>query len=139
MSSKKYYMVPVYQMIREDLGWEDIDFILLDNIIVFKIEDGYEELDHFNNFRLLSREYSNDIKPNVLNDSLGLYLNEDDINEENRVEFFTFYEDDVVRLRCYRKLNSSFKMQYYQKNNFDDFVKDEDAKIKRLKNIKKTG
>ena len=49
-SSKEYYLVPVYLMIAEDIGYGDIEFELLDNIIVFKTKKGYEELDGFNNF-----------------------------------------------------------------------------------------
>ena len=137
MSSKKYYMVPVYQMITEDLEWEDIDFVFLDNIIVFKTESGYEELDHFNNFNLINSEHYNNIKRDALNSDKYLCLNEDDINEDNRVEFFTFYEDDV-EFRCYRNLNESFRMKYYNKDNFDDFVKEEDTKVKAFEKIKKT-
>lgn len=137
MSSKKYYMVPVYQMITEDLEWEDIDFVFLDNIIVFKTESGYEELDHFNNFNLINSEHYNNIKRDALNSDKYLCLNEDDINEDNRVEFFTFYEADV-EFRCYRNLNESFRMKYYNKDNFDDFVKEKDTKVKAFEKIKKT-
>ena len=137
MSSKKYYMVPVYQMITEDLEWEDLDFVFLDNIIVFKTESGYEELDHFNNFNLINSEHYNNIKRDALNSDKYLCLNEDDINEDNRVEFFTFYEADV-EFRCYRNLNESFRMKYYNKDNFDDFVKEKDTKVKAFEKIKKT-
>ena len=137
MSSKKYYMVPVYQMITEDLEWEDLDFVFLDNIIVFKTESGYEDLDHFNNFNLINSEHYNNIKRDALNSDKYLCLNEDDINEDNRVEFFTFYEADV-EFRCYRNLNESFRMKYYNKDNFDDFVKEKDTKVKAFEKIKKT-
>ena len=59
-----------------------------------------------------------------------MYLNKDDIKEENRVEYYTFNEDE--KLRCYRKLNEKLKMKYYQKDNFNNFIKMKRRKIKAL-------
>ena len=56
MSSKEYYMVPVYVMLAEDFVCGDVDFMLLDKIIVSKTKNGYEELDGFNNFVIFSKK-----------------------------------------------------------------------------------
>ena len=42
----------------------------------------------------------------------------------------SFNEDE--KLRCYRKLNEKLKMKYYQKDNFNNFIKMKRRKIKAL-------
>lgn len=67
MNSSKYYKVPVYKVVAEDFVCGDIDYILLDNIIVSKRAKGYEELDGFNNFVVLTSEKDNNRRLNINN------------------------------------------------------------------------
>ncbi len=83
MSSKEYYFVPVYIMLVEDFGFGAIDFFLLDNIIVSKTKESYEELNGFNNFFVLKSEKCA-LLYNECYESY-LYLNADDFNEEHRI------------------------------------------------------
>ena len=90
MGSKEYYIVPVYTIIAEDIVCWDYDFDLLNYIIVSKTKNGYEELDGFNNFVIVRSELDEEKGLNIKNYYECLYLNEDDIKEENRVEYYTF-------------------------------------------------
>ena len=130
MGSKEYYIVTVYTIIAEDIECGDYDFDLLNYIIVSKTKNGYEELDGFNNFVIVRSELDEEKGLNIKNYYECLYLNKDDIKEENRVEYYTFNEDE--KLRCYRKLNEKLKMKYYQKDNFNNFIKMKRRKIKAL-------
>ena len=131
MSSKEFYYVPVYMMIAEDLGYGDIEYELLDKIIVSKTKNGYEELDGFNNFVILKSKKDENRTLNIINYDECLYLNEDDIKEENKVEYYTFNEEE--KLRCYRNLNEGLKMKYYKKDNFENFIKMKRRTIKTKK------
>ena len=131
MSSKEFYYVPVYMMIAEDLGYGDIEYELLDKIIVSKTKNGYEELDGFNNFVILKSKKDENRTLNIINYDECLYLNEDDIKEENKVEYYTFNEEE--KLRCYRNLNEGLKMKYYKKDNFENFIKMKRRNIKTKK------
>lgn len=131
MSSKEFYYVPVYMMIAEDLGYGDIEYELLDKIIVSKTKNGYEELDGFNNFAILKSKKDENRTLNIINYDECLYLNEDDIKEENKVEYYTFNEEE--KLRCYRNLNEGLKMKYYKKDNFENFIKMKRRNIKTKK------
>ena len=113
MSSKEYYMVPVYVMLAEDFGCDDIDFMFLDKIIVSKTKNGYQELDGFNNFVILKSEKDDNKRLNISNYDECLYLNSDDIKEENRVV-----------------INDTFNRDSYVKDNFDNFVKVKRGKVK---------
>ena len=115
MSSKEYYYVPVYVMLAEDFVCGDVDFMFLDKIIVSKTKTGYEELDGFNNFVILKSERDESKKLNIVNYDECLYLNEDDITEENRV-----------------MINHIFNRDNYVKDNFDNFIKMKREKIKVL-------
>ena len=115
MSSKEYYYVPVYAMLAEDFVCDDIDFMFLDKIIVSKTKNGYQELDGFNNFVILKSEKDDNKRLNVSNYDECLYLNEDDITEENRVV-----------------INYNFNRDNYVKDNFDSFVKIKREKVKVL-------
>ena len=116
MSSKEYYYVPVYVMLAEDFVCGDVDFMFLDKIIVSKTKTGYEELDGFNNFVILKSERDESKKLNITNYDECLYLNEDDITEENRVV-----------------INHIFNRDNYIKNNFDNFVKMKRENVKTKK------
>ena len=131
MSSKEFYYVPVYMMIAEDFGYGDIEYELLDKIIVSKTKNGYEELDGFNNFVILKSKKDENRTLNIINYDECLYLNEDDIKEENKVEYYTFNEEE--KLRCYRNLNEGLKMKYYKKDNFENFIKMKRRNIKTKK------
>ena len=131
MSSKEFYYVPVYAMIAEDFGYGDIEYELLDKIIISKTKNGYEELDGFNNFVVLKSKKDENINLNIINYDECLYLNEDDIKEENKVEYYTFNEEE--KLRCYRNLNEGLKMKYYKKDNFENFIKMKRRNIKTKK------
>ena len=115
MGSKEYYYVPVYVMLAEDFVCGDVDFMFLDKIIVSKTKTGYEELDGFNNFVILKSERDESKKLNIVNYDECLYLNEDDITEENRV-----------------MINHIFNRDNYVKDNFDNFIKMKREKIKVL-------
>lgn len=115
MGSKEYYVVPVYVMLAEDFVCGEVDFKFLDKIIVSKTKNGYEELDGFNNFVILKSERDDNKRLNITNYDECLYLNEDDINEENKVMF-----DD------------SFNRDSYVKDNFDNFLKMKRGKVKSL-------
>lgn len=128
MGSKEYYIVPVYTVIVDDVVCGDFDFDLLNHIIVSKTKNGYEELDGFNNFIIVKSERDETKELSIKNYCDCLYLNEDDIKEENRVEYYTFNEDE--KLRCYRKLNEKIKMRYYQKDNFNNFINIKRGKVK---------
>ena len=130
-NSKEFYYVPVYMMIAEDLGYGDIEYELLDKIIVSKTKNGYEELDGFNNFVILKSKKDENRTLNIINYDECLYLNEDDIKEENKVEYYTFNEEE--KLRCYRNLNEGLKMKYYKKDNFENFIKMKRRNIKTKK------
>lgn len=116
MSSKEYYYVPVYVMLAEDFVCGDVDFMFLDKIIVSKTKTGYEELDGFNNFVILKSERDESKKLNIVNYDECLYLNEDDITEENRVV-----------------INHIFNRDNYVKDNFDNFVKMKRGNVKTKK------
>ena len=131
MSSKEFYYVPVYMMIAEDLGYGDIEYELLDKIIVSKTKNGYEELDGFNKFVILKSKKDENRTLNIINYDECLYLNGDDIKEENKVEYYTFNEEE--KLRCYRNLNEGLKMKYYKKDNFENFIKMKRRNIKTKK------
>lgn len=131
MSSKEFYCVPVYMMIAEDFGYGDIEFEFLDKIIVSKTKNGYEELDGFNKFVILKSKKDENRTLNIINYDECLYLNEDDIKEENKVEYYTFNEEE--KLRCYRNLNEGLKMKYYKKDNFENFIKMKRRNIKTKK------
>ena len=135
MSSKEFYYVPVYAMIAEDFGYGDIEYELLDKIIVSKTKNGYEELDGFNNFVILKSKKDENRTLNIINYDECLYLNEDDIKDENKVEYYTFNEDE--KLRCYRNLNEGLKMKYYKKDNFENFSKLKSGNIKTKRLYKK--
>ena len=135
MSSKEFYYVPVYAMIAEDFGYGDIEYELLDKIIVSKTKNGYEELDGFNKFVILKSKKDENRTLNIINYDECLYLNEDDIKDENKVEYYTFNEDE--KLRCYRNLNEGLKMKYYKKDNFENFSKLKSGNIKTKRLYKK--
>ena len=135
MDIKEYYYVPVYMMLVEDSVCRGIEFKFLDNIIVSKTKNGYEELDSFNNFVILKSERDDNKRLSIVNYDECLYLNSDDFTEENKVEFYTFH-DEKEKIRCYRKLNQKFKMEFYQKDNFDYFVKTKKESVKKKKNYK---
>lgn len=135
MSSKEFYYVPVYAMIAEDFGYGDIEYELLDKIIISKTKNGYEELDGFNKFVILKSKKDENRTLNIINYDECLYLNEDDIKEENKVEYYTFNEDE--KLRCYRNLNEGLKMKYYKKDNFENFSKLKSGNIKTKRLYKK--
>ena len=135
MSSKEFYYVPVYAMIAEDFGYGDIEYELLDKIIISKTKNGYEELDGFNNFVVLKSKKDENRTLNIINYDECLYLNEDDIKEENKVEYYTFNEEE--KLRCYRNLNEGLKMKYYKKDNFENFSKLKSGNIKTKRLYKK--
>ena len=116
MGSREYYYVPVYVMLAEDFVCGDVDFMFLDKIIVSKTKTGYEELDGFNNFVILKSERDESKKLNIVNYDECLYLNEDDITEENRVV-----------------INHIFNRDNYIKNNFDNFVKMKRGNVKTKK------
>ncbi len=116
MDSKEYYYVPVYVMLAEDFVCGDVDFMFLDKIIVSKTKTGYEELDGFNNFVILKSERDESKKLNIVNYDECLYLNEDDITEENRV---------VIK--------HIFNRDNYVKDNFDNFVKMKRGNVKTKK------
>ena len=116
MSSKEYYMVPVYVMLAEDFVCGEVDFMLLDKIIVSKTKSGYQELDGFNNFVILKSEKDDNKRLNITNYDECLYLNEDDINEENEV-----------------MLDDSFNRDSYVKDNFDNFLKMKRERVKTKK------
>ena len=116
MGSKEYYMVPVYVMLAEDFVCGEVDFKFLDKIIVSETKNGYEELDGFNNFVVFKSEKDENKQLNIINYDECLALNEDDMNEENRVV-----------------INNNFNRDNYIKNNFDNFVK---MKRKRVKTKK---
>ena len=118
MDSKEYYMVPVYVMLAEDFGCGEIEFELLDKIIVSKTKNGYEELDGFNNFVVLKSERDDKKILNIVNYDECLYLNEDDIKEKNKVE-----------------INYSFNRDNYIKDNFDNFVKMKREIVKTKKKL----
>ena len=106
MSSKEYYMVPVYAMLAEDFVCGEIDFKFLDKIIVSETKNGYEELDGFNNFVILKSERNDNKRLNIVNYDECLYLSGDDFTEENMVV-----------------INDTFDRDNYAKENFDNFVK----------------
>lgn len=116
MSSKEYYMVPVYVMLAEDFVCGEVDFKFLDNILVSETKNGYEELDGFNNFVILKSERDDNKRLNITNYDECLYLNSDDFIEENRV-----------------LVDDTFNRDSYVKENFDNFIKMKrgNAKIKR--------
>ena len=116
MGSREYYYVPVYVMLAEDFVCGDVDFMFLDKIIVSKTKTGYEELDGFNNFVILKSERDESKKLNIVNYDECLYLNEDDITEENRV---------VIK--------HIFNRDNYVKDNFDNFVKMKRGNVKTKK------
>ena len=116
MGSREYYYVPVYVMLAEDFVCGEVDFMFLDKIIVSKNKTGYEELDGFNNFVILKSERDESKKLNIVNYDECLYLNEDDITEENRVV-----------------INHIFNRDNYIKNNFDNFVKMKRGNVKTKK------
>ena len=116
MSSKDYYFVPVYTMKVDDLVCNGFEFEFLDMLIVSKTKNGYEELDGFNNFVVFKSEKDENKQLNIINYDECLALNEDDMNEENRVV-----------------INNNFNRDNYIKNNFDNFVK---MKRKRVKTKK---
>ena len=116
MGSREYYYVPVYVMLAEDFVCGEVDFMFLDKIIVSKTKTGYEELDGFNNFVILKSERDESKKLNIVNYDEGLYLNEDDITEENRVV-----------------INHIFNRDNYVKDNFDNFVKMKRGNVKTKK------
>ena len=116
MGSREYYYVPVYVMLAEDFVCGDVDFMFLDKIIVSKNKTGYEELDGFNNFVILKSERDESKKLNIVNYDECLYLNEDDITEENRVV-----------------INHIFNRDNYIKDNFDNFVKMKRGNVKTKK------
>ena len=116
MGSKEYYYVPVYVMLAEDFVCGEVDFMFLDKIIVSKTKTGYEELDGFNNFVILKSERDESKKLNIVNYDECLYLNEDDITEENRVV-----------------INHIFNRDNYVKDNFDNFVKMKRGNVKTKK------
>lgn len=123
MGSKKKYAVPAYAMIAEDFVCGDIDFILLDKIIVSRTKTGYEELDGFNNFVVLKSEKGDSRRLNITNYDKCVFINEDDIKKENEVDVFCFHDDGDEKLWCYNQSNQDLKMQYYQKDRFTSFVK----------------
>ena len=123
MGSREYYYVPVYVMLAEDFVCGDVDFMFLDKIIVSKNKTGYEELDGFNNFVILKSERDESKKLNITNYDECLYLNEDDIKDENKVNVFCFHDDENEKLWCYNQSNQGLKMQYYQKDIFTSFIK----------------
>ena len=116
MGSREYYYVPVYVMLAEDFVCGEVDFMFLDKIIVSKNKTGYEELDGFNNFVILKSERDESKKLNIVNYDECLYLNEDDITEENRVV-----------------INHIFNRDKFCKNNFDNFVKMKRGNVKTKK------
>ena len=116
MGSKEYYYVPVYVMLAEDFVCGDVDFMFLDKIIVSKTKTGYEELDGFNNFVILKSKRDESKKLNIVNYDECLYLNEDDIIEENKVVF-----------------NEAFIKDNYVKDNFNSFVKMKRGNVKTKK------
>ena len=116
MGSREYYYVPVYVMLAEDFVCGDVDFMFLDKIIVSKTKTGYEELDGFNNFVILKSERDESKKLNIVNYDECLYLNEDDITEENRVV-----------------INHIFNRDNYVKDNFDNFIKMKRGNVKTKK------
>ena len=116
MSSKEYYMVPVYVMLAEDFVCGEVDFMLLDKIIVSKTKSGYQELDGFNNFVVFKSEKDENKQLNIINYDECLALNEDDMNEENRVV-----------------INNNFNRDNYIKNNFDNFLKMKRERVKTKK------
>ena len=116
MGSREYYYVPVYVMLAEDFVCGEVDFMFLDKIIVSKNKTGYEELDGFNNFVILKSERDESKKLNIVNYDEYLYLNEDDITEENRV---------VIK--------HIFNRDNYVKDNFDNFVKMKRGNVKTKK------
>ena len=123
MSSKKMYVVPVYAILAEDFGCGDIDFIMLDKIIVSKSKTGYEELEGFNNFVVLKSEKGDSNRLNITNYDKCVFINEDDIKDENEVNVFCFHDDENEKLWCYNQSNQGLKMQYYQKDIFTSFIK----------------
>ena len=116
MGSREYYYVPVYVMLAEDFVCGDVEFEFLDKIIVSKTKTGYEELDGFNNFVILKSKRDESKKLNITNYDECLYLNEDDITEENRVV-----------------INHIFNRDNYVKDNFDNFVKMKRGNVKTKK------
>lgn len=127
MSAKEYYIVPVYLMLAEDFVCKEVEFKLLDKIIVSKTKKGYEELDGFNNFVMVKSKKDESRKINIANYTEHLYLNEDDFKEENKVEFYK--EENIV---CYRKTKEKLKLKYYDKDKFNSFLetkKRQDEKI----------
>ena len=113
MGSKEYYMVPVYVMLAEDFGCGEVDFKFLDNILVSETKNGYQELDGFNNFVILKSERDDNKSLSIVNYDECLYLNGDDITEENRV-----------------LVDDTFNRDSYVKDNFDNFVKVKRGKVK---------
>ncbi len=113
MCSKEYYMVPVYVMLAEDFGCGEVDFKFLDNILVSETKNGYQELDGFNNFVILKSERDDNKSLSIVNYDECLYLNGDDITEENRV-----------------LVDDTFNRDSYVKDNFDNFVKVKRGKVK---------
>ncbi len=109
MSSKEYFYVPVYVMLAEDFGCDDIDFLFLDKIIVSETKNG------FNNFVILKSEKGESNRLNITNYDECLYLNCDDFTEENRVV-----------------INDTFNRDSYVKDNFDNFVRAKREKMKIL-------
>ena len=87
--------------------------MFLDKIIVSKTKNGYQELDGFNNFVILKSEKDDNKRLNISNYDECLYLNSDDIKEENRVV-----------------INDTFNRDSYVKDNFDNFVKVKRGKVK---------
>ena len=115
MSSKEYYMVPVYVMLAEDFGCGEVDFKFLDNILVSETKNGYQELDGFNNFVILKSERDDNKSLNITNYDECLYLNGDDITEENRV-----------------LVDDTFDRDNYIKDNFENFIKMKRVKVKKI-------
>lgn len=134
MSSKKMYVVPVYAIMAEDFGCGDIDFIMLDKIIVSKTKTGYEELEGFNNFILLKSNKEDNNRLNITNYDKCVFINEDDIKEENEVNVFCFHDNEDGKLWCYNQLNQGLKMKYYQKDSFTDFIKSNRGSAKLICN-----
>ena len=100
-------------ILNDDEGSE-VEFEFLDKIIVSKTKTGYEELDGFNNFVILKSEKDDNKKLNIINYDECLYLNEDDITEENRVV-----------------INATFNN--YIKDNFNNFIKMRRGNVKTKK------
>ena len=115
MGSKEYYMVPVYVMLAEDFGCGEVDFKFLDNILVSETKNGYQELDGFNNFVILKSERDDNKRLSIVNYDECLYLNGDDITEENRV-----------------LVDDTFDRDNYIKDNFENFIKMKRVKVKKI-------